>query len=155
MNRTQFSEHAGRRIVYMNFAGVDDVEEGLRVIEQARLFVAAQPKQKNLLTLVNVEKSKFDDRIVQALKQLAKHDQPWVMAGAVVGMSPLQRVIYRVINAFSGPQESLSFFVFDQATDSSPFAGPRAWTAALTLVAIVLTFTVVAKLLARRNKLAR
>jgi len=102
MNRTQFIEHAGRRIVYLNFAGVDDVEEGLRVIEQARLFVAAQPKQKNLLTLVNVEKSKFDDRIVQALKQLAKHDQPWVMAGAVVGMSPLQRVIYRVINAFSG-----------------------------------------------------
>ena len=39
---------------------------------------------------------------MQALKQLAKHDQPWVMAGAVVGMSPLQRVIYRVINAFSG-----------------------------------------------------
>ena len=102
MNRTQFIEHAGRRIVYMDFSGVDDVEEGLRVIEQARLFVAAQPKQKNLLTLVNVEKSKFDDRIVQALKQLAKHDQPWVMAGAVVGMSPLQRVIYRVINAFSG-----------------------------------------------------
>ena len=102
MNRTQFIEHAGRRIVYMNFSGVGDVEEGLRVIEQARLFVAAQPKQKNLLTLVNVENSKFDDRIVHALKQLAAHDQPWVMAGAVVGMSPLQRVIYRVINAFSG-----------------------------------------------------
>jgi len=102
MNRTQFIEHAGRRIVYMNFSGVGDVEEGLRVIEQARLFVAAQPKQKNLLTLVNVENSKFDDRIVQALKNLARHDQPWVMSGAVVGMSPLQRVIYRVINAFSG-----------------------------------------------------
>ncbi|MCA1825428.1 MAG: hypothetical protein ABR567_11535 [Myxococcales bacterium] len=102
MNRTKFIEHAGRRIVYMDFSGVDDVEEGLRIIEQARLFVAVQPKRKELLTLVNVEHSRFDDRIVQALKNLAKHDQPWVMAGAVVGMSALQRVIYRVINAFSG-----------------------------------------------------
>jgi hypothetical protein len=102
MNRTKFIEHAGRRIVYMDFTNVQEIEEGLRIIEQARLFVAAQPKRKELLTLVNVENSKFDDRIVQALRNLAKHDQPWVMAGAVVGMSPLQRVIYRVINAFTG-----------------------------------------------------
>jgi hypothetical protein len=102
MNRTKFIEHAGRRIVYMDFTNVQEIEEGLRIIEQARLFVAAQPKRKDLLTLVNVENSKFDDRIVQALRNLAKHDQPWVMAGAVVGMSPLQRVIYRVINAFTG-----------------------------------------------------
>src|SRR5690348_15305246 len=102
MNRTQFIEHAGRRIVYMDFTNVQEIEEGLKIIEQARLFVAAQPKRKELLTLVNVENSKFDDRIVEALRNLATHDEPWVMAGAVVGMSALQRVIYRVINAFSG-----------------------------------------------------
>ena len=102
MNRTKFIEHAGRRIVYMDFSNVQDAGEALRIIEQARLFVAAQPRRKELLTLVNVENSKFDDRIVHALKNLAKHDAPWVLAGAVVGMSALQRVIYRVINTFSG-----------------------------------------------------
>jgi phosphate transport system permease protein len=56
-------------------------------------------------------------------------------------------------NPFSGNQESLSIYINAQANLASPFAAPRAWTAALTLVAMVLALTIVAKLLARRNKL--
>lgn len=58
-------------------------------------------------------------------------------------------------NVFSGNQSSLSLFVFEQAGVASAFAPGRAWTAALTLVVLVLVLTVTAKLLARRNKLAR
>jgi phosphate transport system permease protein len=36
---------------------------------------------------------------------------------------------------------------------ASKYGAPRAWTAALTLVALVLALTIAAKLLARRNKL--
>jgi phosphate transport system permease protein len=56
---------------------------------------------------------------------------------------------------FGGNQSSLSLYVFEQAGVASQFAPPRAWAAALTLVVIVLTLTIAAKLLARRNKLAR
>jgi phosphate transport system permease protein len=56
---------------------------------------------------------------------------------------------------FSGGQSSLSLFVYQQAGDASRFAPDRAWTAALTLVALVLVLTIAAKLLARRNKLSR
>lgn len=56
---------------------------------------------------------------------------------------------------FSGNQSSLSLYVFEQAGVASKFAPDRAWAAALTLVALVLTLTIAAKLLARRNKLAR
>ena len=58
-------------------------------------------------------------------------------------------------NVFSGNQSSLSLYIFEQAGVASTFAPGRAWTAALTLVVVVLVLTVVAKLLARRNKLAR
>jgi phosphate transport system permease protein len=58
-------------------------------------------------------------------------------------------------NPFTGNQDSLSLYVFEQAGVASNYAPPRAWAAALTLVVIVLTFTITAKLLARRNKLAR
>jgi phosphate transport system permease protein len=58
-------------------------------------------------------------------------------------------------NPFSGPQESLALYIYQQAKDSSPYAPARTWAAALTLVAFVLLLTVAAKLLARRNKLAR
>ncbi len=58
-------------------------------------------------------------------------------------------------NPFAGNQSSLSLFVFQQAGDASKYAPARAWTAALTLVAVVLILTIAAKMLARRNSLSR
>ncbi|GAA3338855.1 phosphate ABC transporter permease PstA [Amorphoplanes nipponensis] len=55
---------------------------------------------------------------------------------------------------FSGNQSSLALFVYQQAGDASRYAPDRAWTAALTLVALVLVLTIAAKLLARRNRLS-
>ena len=45
--------------------------------------------------------------------------------------------------------------VYQQAGDASRYAPDRAWTAALTLVALVLVLTIAAKLLSRRNRLTR
>ena len=58
-------------------------------------------------------------------------------------------------NAFDGNQSSLALFVYQQAGDASKYAPARAWTAALTLVALVLVLTIAAKMLARRNSLTR
>jgi len=66
----------------------------------------------------------------------------------VAGGSPL-----RNFNPFQQNQESLSIYIYDQASVASKYGLPRAWTAALTLVALVLALTIAAKLLARRNKL--
>ncbi|MGA5303424.1 phosphate ABC transporter permease PstA [Nucisporomicrobium flavum] len=58
------------------------------------------------------------------------------------------------MDPFNGNQSSLSLFVYQQAGDASKYAPDRAWTAALTLVALVLLLTIAAKLLARRNRLS-
>jgi phosphate transport system permease protein len=58
-------------------------------------------------------------------------------------------------NPFEGNQSSLALFVYQQATDASKYAPARAWTAALTLVTLVLVLTIAAKLLSRRNQLTR
>jgi phosphate transport system permease protein len=57
-------------------------------------------------------------------------------------------------NPFENNQSSLSMFVYGQATDAGRYSPDRAWTAALTLVALVLVLTIAAKLLARRSRLA-
>jgi phosphate transport system permease protein len=59
------------------------------------------------------------------------------------------------VNPFENSQSSLALFVYQQAGDASKFAPARAWTAALTLVGLVLILTIAAKLLARRNRLTR
>ena len=58
-------------------------------------------------------------------------------------------------NPFENNQSSLALFVYQQAGDASKYSPARAWTAALTLVVLVLILTVAAKLLARRNRLGR
>jgi phosphate transport system permease protein len=54
----------------------------------------------------------------------------------------------------NGPQSGLPMFVFQQASLPSAVAVQRAWAGALTLVAIVLTLTAVARLVTRRSRVA-
>jgi len=58
-------------------------------------------------------------------------------------------------NPFSGRQSALSSYIYDQATSAGPGYIPRAWGAALVLIAIVLVLYVGARLLTRRNSLTR
>jgi hypothetical protein len=116
MSRTGFIEHQERQIVLMNFAGIQSPEEALLAIEEARAFVAAQPRRRNLLTLVDVTGSMQDNRVMEALKALAEHDKPWVLAGAVVGVSTLTRVLFRLVVMLSG-RKLATFGSVDDAKD--------------------------------------
>ena len=58
-------------------------------------------------------------------------------------------------NPFSGQQASLPVYIFKNANSSSDFDVQRAWAAALTLILIVVVLYVTARLLTRRNALAR
>jgi phosphate transport system permease protein len=59
------------------------------------------------------------------------------------------------VNPFQDNQNSLALLTFQQAGDASRYAPARAWSAALTLVALVLILTIAAKLVAGRSPLAR
>jgi len=102
MPRTRFIDHDERQIVLMDFSGITDPAEGLQVIEEARQFVAAQPKRRNLLTLVDVTGSVQDGKVMDALQALAEHDKPWVLAGAVVGISMVKRMLFKMVTMMSG-----------------------------------------------------
>jgi phosphate transport system permease protein len=58
-------------------------------------------------------------------------------------------------NPFKGEQASLPVYIFQNATSASTFNVQRAWGAALTLIVIVVVLYVAARLLTRRNQLAR
>jgi phosphate transport system permease protein len=55
---------------------------------------------------------------------------------------------------FHGPQSALPLFVFQQATSPFKIEVDRAWTAALTLIAIVVLLNLVARLLVGRHRLS-
>ncbi|HEX5727677.1 MAG TPA: hypothetical protein VFX98_19555 [Longimicrobiaceae bacterium] len=118
MERTRFIEHRGRRILVLDYSGIRDGEEALREIENSRRVVALQAPG-SLLVLTNVKDARYNKDIVQAMKELAAHNAPYVKASAVVGMSGLHRVAYqaiilfskRRIQVFDTPEEGLDWLV--------------------------------------------
>jgi hypothetical protein len=100
MERTRFIDHQGHRILLFDYSEVRDVAEALREVEKSKAIVAQQPPN-SLLTIVYVKGSRFNTEVVQALKDLAAHNKPYVKAGAVVGMSGLHRVVYQAVMLFS------------------------------------------------------
>jgi phosphate transport system permease protein len=55
-------------------------------------------------------------------------------------------------NAFEGPQAALPVFIWGQAASPNDTAITRAWTAALTLILIIMLLNLAARLLARLRK---
>lgn len=56
------------------------------------------------------------------------------------------------MNPFSGPQMALPLFIWDQAGQPNDTAIARAWTAALTLILIIMALNLTARLIARMRR---
>lgn len=112
---TQFIEYKGKQIAFLDFSGVEETAEALERIEEARQFIADQP-ERSVLTLTYVQGSTFNATISSAIKDLAEHNRPYVVAGAVVGVNALTRVVLNTIVHLTG-RKLVAFDDLDQAKD--------------------------------------
>lgn len=113
MERTSQILVAGQPIIFLNFANFTEPATALKAIEHARQFIAKYPP-RSVKTLTDVTGSRANNEIIEALKGLTKANKPYVKAGAVVGLTALQRVIYSAVMAFSGRNLS-AFATLDEA----------------------------------------
>ena len=97
--RVLFIEHAGRRVLFINYSHCDVTmlkavaEEGHRVI--------AREEPNSVLTLNDVSGTTFDKESVAVLQARVAANAPFVRRAAVIGISGLQRLIYEGVQAFS------------------------------------------------------
>ena len=99
--RIRFVRHGSQNILLLDFTEIGHTKDALDVVVHARNFVARQPLN-SLYTLSDISGSRYDREVTAALQELAKHNKPYVIAGAAVGVSGLQKVVFRSILAFSG-----------------------------------------------------
>jgi phosphate transport system permease protein len=130
---------------------VRSTEEMLRLVPaplREGAYALGVPKWKTIMKIVlPTALPGIVTGIMLAIARAAGETAPVLLVaggGAAINFDPLQN-----------NQSSLALFVYQQAGDASRYAPARAWTAALTLVALVLILTIAAKLLARRNQLTR
>lgn len=106
--RIRFVLHRQRRILLYDFTNLPDTRDVLELIQFARKIVAQQ-SANSIFTLTDISDSHYDRHVTVALQELAKHNKPYVIAGAAVGVAGLQKVIFRSILAFSG-RKNISLF---------------------------------------------
>jgi hypothetical protein len=100
MDRTRWIEHKGKRILHYDYRGVRDPEEALAAIKISKEVAQTQPP-KSILAMTSVRDARYNTAVLQAMKELASSNEPYVKASAVVGMAGLHRIAYQAVILFS------------------------------------------------------
>lgn len=99
--RTTFTTHEGVRICVLDFSSITAEAEALPAIAEARAIIGREPAA-SVYTLTDVTGSRVTSTIRNALHELTKANKPYVVAGAVVGVTAIQSVILRGIVQLTG-----------------------------------------------------
>jgi hypothetical protein len=99
--RTTFSTHKGARICVLDFSNITSEAEALRAIDEAKAIIGKEP-HASVYTLTDVTGSRVTSTLRNALHELTKANKPYVVAGAVVGVTAIQSVILRGIVQITG-----------------------------------------------------
>jgi len=113
--RCRFVEHKGKPILFHDLSNILDPKDGFPVVAQSKAIMVEQPAA-SVLTLTYVANSRFNKEIVDALTDLVKHNKRYVKAGAIVGLSGLQKVIYVTLTQLSG-RRLPTFATVEEAKD--------------------------------------
>jgi hypothetical protein len=117
-----FINHEGCRILLIDFERLKETSAILAQIAAARGFVARLPKRKELLTLVDLTRIRFDSSVLSAFRDLNQHDEPWERAVAVCGLYGVGAIVFRAQNlltgnrlrGFGGREEALAWLVGEE-----------------------------------------
>jgi hypothetical protein len=97
--RLQFEVHQGKRVLIVDYSHCD-VGQMKEMIGLTRTLIATQ-LPNSLLTLSDVTGAIFNIDVVEQLKEMTKHNAPYVRKAALVGVTGLQAFIYNVVQTFS------------------------------------------------------
>ena len=70
------------------------------LIEITHTLIASQ-LPNSVLTLSDVTGATFNIEVVEQIKELTRHNAPYVRKGALIGVTGLQALIYSAVQSFS------------------------------------------------------
>jgi hypothetical protein len=91
----------GRQIVLLDLTNVRNPADGLQRIATAKAWFAQQKPDGSLRVCSDATGSRYDAAILDALKDLAAHNVPYVGVAAVVVPTTVHRVAMNVASLFS------------------------------------------------------
>ena len=72
-----------------------------KIVDHAKKVIQGQPL-KSVFIITDITDTNFDTDIVATFKDYAKHNNPYIKASALVGLSGMQKVIFYAVKTFTG-----------------------------------------------------
>jgi hypothetical protein len=101
MQRVQQIKHNGKMIFFMDFSDLISESEIKEVVRESIGFIRIQSTE-SLLTLTIISGMHFSSKIKDIFNDFIAGNKPYVKAGAVVGLSGLQTIVYNGLMKVTG-----------------------------------------------------
>jgi hypothetical protein len=116
IERLSLVTHRGVELVLLDFVDAKDPTATVRQIHAIRDWFGRQTPQPRLRTVTDVTGARYNAEVLEALKELATHNKPFVGAAAGVVKTALHRVALNVASMVSG-RNLKAFASRDEAMD--------------------------------------
>jgi hypothetical protein len=93
--RLGFIEHRGKRILTINSVGAD--VQMVRAIAAECWHIISSQEPKSVRTLNNLEGAEFSSETVKVFSELATRNQPYVVRGAVIGVTGMRFFAFQAV----------------------------------------------------------
>lgn len=100
MGGVRFIEYEGKRILFIDFGGVE-FEDLVGIIRECKKLIAKETPG-TVLTLTNVAGARVNPMTSKVLKEFTTFNKPYVKAGAVIGATGLLKLEFDIVMKFSG-----------------------------------------------------
>jgi hypothetical protein len=114
VDRLYIMRHRGERIVLLDFVGSTTPADTVRQIRAVKEWFSRQSPTGQLRTLTDVTGAHYNAEVMEALKDLASHNKPYVGAAAGVVQTALHRLAMNLTGIFSGRK----FWAFTTRVDA-------------------------------------
>jgi hypothetical protein len=101
MDRIQWVDHRGVKILVLDFSNLKPGSDAKTLVQEAKAVIHGEPRE-SVRTLFDATNSHYDQDILETLKQFAASNKPYVKAAAAVGIKGLLGIGLTVVNRFSG-----------------------------------------------------
>jgi hypothetical protein len=116
MRKPEIINYKGKSIVCLDFTGMKNKEEIMRLESDGANYIRSQPVN-SVYTLTSMEGMFFNNELKKYFEDTAKGNSPYVIAGAVIGMTGLISIMYnafvtvtgRVIKSCKNKEEALEY----------------------------------------------
>jgi len=116
MDRVEEFALGGKNFVYIDFSNLTETEEISAVVDLAYAAISAYPPH-SVFTITNLDGLRFDNETKDVIIPYTEGNQPFVIAGAIVGLDDYKKSISETVFAVSGRKDLIIMDTKEEAIE--------------------------------------